>query len=111
MAKGQFSRGLKMIEAGARVLTKNGRFLSLYFLEFTLAEIYFQMATRPWRLGFWSILKNLGFILKEVPFARRKAEAYLSKFIQDGKEIGAGGFMQSQAAHQLELLHPAKGPE
>ena len=75
-----------------------------------LAEIYFQMATRPRRLGFWPIIKNLGFILKEAPFARRKAEAYLSKFIQDGKEIGAGGFMQSHAALNLELLHQDKGP-
>ena len=110
MANGQFSRGLKMIEAGVRVLTNNGRLLCRYFLEFTLAEIYFQMATRPRRLGFWPIIKNLGFILKEAPFARRKAEAYLSKFIQDGKEIGAGGFMQSHAALNLELLHQDKGP-
>jgi tetratricopeptide (TPR) repeat protein len=109
MAKGQFSQGLKMIEAGLREFTDTGRLLSRYFLEFTLAEIYFQMATRRRRLGFWSILKNLGFILKEVPFARRKADAYLTKFIQDGKEIGAGGFMQSHAAHHLELLHPVKG--
>ena len=110
MANGQFSQGLRIIEAGLQEFTDTGRLLSRYFLEFTLAEIYFQMATRPRRLGFWSILKNLGSILKEVPFSRRKAEAYLSKFIQDGKEIGAGGFMQSHAARHLELLHPAKGP-
>lgn len=109
MSGGQYSRGMNMIEAGVRILTDNGRLLSCYFLEFTLAEIYFQMVTRPRRLGFWSIVKNLGFILKEVPFARRKAEAYLSKFIQDGKEIGAGGFMQSHAARNLELLHRLNG--
>ena len=62
------------------------------------------MATRSRRLGFWPIVKNLGFILKEVPFARRKAEAYLSKIIQVGQEIGASGFMQSHAALNLELL-------
>jgi hypothetical protein len=46
----------------------------------------------------------LGFILKEVPFARRKAETYLRKIIQVGQEIGASGFMQSHAALNLELL-------
>jgi len=104
MARGQYSHGMKMITEAVRVLTKNGRFVSLYFLEFALAEIYFQMATRRRRIGFWPIVKNLGFILKEVPFARRKAETYLRKIIQVGQEIGAGGFMQSHAVHNLELL-------
>ena len=104
MAEGQFSRGLKMLTEGNRVFTENGRFVSLYFLEFALAEIYFQMATRRRRLGFRTIFKNLGFILKEVPFARRKAETYLRKIIQVGQEIGASGFMQSHAALNLELL-------
>jgi class 3 adenylate cyclase/tetratricopeptide (TPR) repeat protein len=104
MARGLCSRSMKNITEAARVFTKNGRFVSLYFLEFALAEIYFQMATRGRRLGFWTIFKNLGFILREVPFARRKAETYLRKFIQVGQEIGASGFMQSHAALNLELL-------
>jgi class 3 adenylate cyclase/tetratricopeptide (TPR) repeat protein len=104
LAGGQFSRGMKMIAEGARVFTRNGRLLSLYFLEFTLAEIYFQMATRSRRLGLWTVVKNLGFILKEAPFARRKAETYLNKIIQVGREIGAAGFMPSHAAHNLEVL-------
>jgi class 3 adenylate cyclase/tetratricopeptide (TPR) repeat protein len=104
MAEGQFSRGMKMMAEGNRVFTESGRFVSLYFLEFALAEVYFQMATHRRRLGFWTICKNLGFILKEVPFARRKAETYLRKIIQVGQEIGAGGFMQRHAAHNLELL-------
>jgi class 3 adenylate cyclase/tetratricopeptide (TPR) repeat protein len=104
VAKGQFSQGMKMMAEGNRVFTENGRYVSLYFLEFALAEIYFQIATRGRRLGFWTIFKNLGFILKEVPFARRKAETYLRKIIQVGQEIGARGFMQSHAALNLELL-------
>jgi class 3 adenylate cyclase/tetratricopeptide (TPR) repeat protein len=104
MARGQFSRGMKMITEAVRVMTKTGRFISLYFLEFALAEVYFQMATHRRRLGFWTICKNLGFILREVPFARRKAETYLRQIIQVGHEIGASGFMQSHAALNLELL-------
>jgi class 3 adenylate cyclase/tetratricopeptide (TPR) repeat protein len=104
MAAGQYSRGMKMITEAARAFTENGRFVSLYFLEFALAEIYFLMATRRQRLGFWTILKNLGFILKEVPFARHKAETYLRRIIQVGQEIGAKGFMQNHAALNLEIL-------
>jgi tetratricopeptide (TPR) repeat protein len=104
MARGHYSRGMKMVTEAVRGFTKNGRFISLYFVEFALAEIYFQMATLRRRLGFWTICKNLGFMLKEVPFARRKAENYLRKIIQVGQEIGASGYMQSHAARNLELL-------
>lgn len=93
-----------MIQAGVRLFTTHGRLLSLYFLEFSLAEIYFQMAMRSRPLGFWLAAKNLGFLLKEAPFARRKAEAYLNRIIQVGQEIGASGFMQSQAALNLKRL-------
>ena len=104
IATGQFSRGLKKIVAGLRVLTDNGRLYSRYLLEISLAEIYFQMATRTRRLGLWAAVKNLGFILKEVPFAKRKAEAYLHKIIQVGKEMGARGFVQGHALLNLGLL-------
>jgi tetratricopeptide (TPR) repeat protein len=104
IAEGLYSMGMKIINQMVQILTKNGRFISLYFLEFALAEIYFQMATRRRRLGFKTIYKNLGFILKEALFARRNAETYLRKIIQVGQEIGANGFMPSHAALNLELL-------
>jgi hypothetical protein len=94
-----------MITEAARAFTEDGRFVSLYFLEFALAEIYFLMASQRPRLGFWTIVNNLGFILKEVPFARHKAETYLRRIIQVGQEVGAHGFMVNHAAHNLELLH------
>jgi tetratricopeptide (TPR) repeat protein len=74
-----------------------------------LAEIYFQMATRTRPLGVWPVVKNLGFILKEVPFAKRKAEAYLKKVIQIGKEVGAEGFVQGHALLNLGLLYQQNG--
>jgi tetratricopeptide (TPR) repeat protein len=109
IATGQFSRGLKRIVAGLRVFTDNGRLYSRYLLEISLAEIYFQMATRTRPLGVWPVVKNLGFILKEVPFAKRKAEAYLKKVIQIGKEVGAEGFVQGHALLNLGLLYQQNG--
>jgi class 3 adenylate cyclase/tetratricopeptide (TPR) repeat protein len=111
IAEGQFSRGLKMIEAGLQLLTDNGRFYSRSLIEIILAEIYFRIATQPRRLGFWTVVKNLGFILKEVPFAKRKAEAYLNKIIQVGKEVGARGFAQGHALLNLGLLNRLNGKE
>ena len=109
IATGQFSRGLKQIVAGLRVLADNGRLYSRYHIEISLAEVYFQVATPTRRLGFWAAVKNLGFILKEVPFAKSKANAYLNKIIQVGKEVGAEGFVQGHALLNLGLLHQQNG--
>lgn len=109
IAAGQLSRGLRRIKAGLRVLTDNGRLYSRYLLEFSLAEIYFQMATRARPLGLWAAVKNLGFILKEVPFAKRKAKDYLNRIIQVGQEVGAKGFVHGHALLNLGLLHQQNG--
>ena len=67
------------------------------------------MATRARQLGVRAIVKNLGFILKEVPFARRRAYFYLNRIIQVGKEVGVRGFVQGRALLNLGILHQLKG--
>jgi len=109
VANGQISRGMKILEAGCRGLTDNGRWYSRYLLEICWAEIYFQMATRAQRLSLWASLKNLGFFLKELPQARRKAAAHLEQIIQTGREVGARGFFHGKALLNLGLLHRLKG--
>ncbi len=111
IAAGQFSRGLKMIVKGLRAFSANDRFYSRYLVEIGLAEIYFQIATRTQPFKFWSTVKNLGFILKEVPLAKRKAKAYLNKIIQVGKEVEARGYVQGHALLNLGLLHQRNGKQ
>jgi class 3 adenylate cyclase/tetratricopeptide (TPR) repeat protein len=111
IAAGQLSRGLKGTKAGLRVLSATGRFYSRYLVEIGLAEIYFQIATHTQRLKFWSAIKNLGFILKEVPFARRKAKAYLNQVKQVGEAVGAVGFVHGHALLNLGLLHQQCGSQ
>jgi hypothetical protein len=86
IATGRFSQGLKMIKAMLEVLMDHGRLFTRYLLEVSSAEIYFQTATSTRRFEFWATVKNLGFILKEVPFAKRKAQACLTQVLQVGKE-------------------------
>ena len=111
IAAGQFSRGLKRTKAGLRLLSATGRFYSRYLVEIGLAEIYFQIATRTHPLKFWSAIKNLGFILKEVPFAKRKAKAYLNRVKQVGEAVGATGFVHGHALLNLGLLHQQSGSQ
>ena len=100
--------GMKRTKAGLRLLSATGRFYSRYLVEIGLAEIYFQIATRTHPLKFWSAIKNLGFILKEVPFAKRKAKAYLNRVKQVGEAVGATGFVHGHALLNLGLLHQLK---
>jgi class 3 adenylate cyclase/tetratricopeptide (TPR) repeat protein/ABC-type dipeptide/oligopeptide/nickel transport system ATPase component len=109
VARGRISQGLKMLEDGRQQFLENGRLFSLYILEFTLGEIYFQIATRARTLGFVDLVKNLGFIIKGLPFAGRNAESYLNKTIQVGREVGMQGILQGQAYLDLGLLHKLNG--
>ena len=93
------------------MLSATGRFYSRYLVEIGLAEIYFQIATRTQPLKFWSAIKNLGFILKEVPFAKRKAKAYLNQVKQVGEAVGATGFVHGHALLNLGLLHQQSGSQ
>ena len=51
--------------------------------------------------------KNIGFLIKNVPFASRKAEGHFNKAIEVAKEIGAKGLL-GQAYVDLGLLHKTK---
>jgi class 3 adenylate cyclase/tetratricopeptide (TPR) repeat protein len=104
ITKGEFSRGLKLIKAELAELTDSGRLFTHYLVELCLAEIYFQIATGARPLDLRSAFKNLGFIMKEVPFARRKAIAYLNRVIRVGKEVGTRSFAHGRALADLELL-------
>lgn len=98
-----------MLEEGRQVLIDNERLFSLHIIEFTLAEVYFQIATRARKIGFFDTLKNIGFIIKKLPFARRQAECYLNNIIEVGREVGATSILQGQAYLDLGLLHKLNG--
>ncbi|MGC2692974.1 MAG: hypothetical protein WA228_09785, partial [Desulfobaccales bacterium] len=51
----------------------------------------------------------LGFIITILPFARRRAEAYLNKITQVGREVESQGFVQGQALLNLGCLHRLNG--
>jgi len=109
ITRGKISQGLKMLEEGRQLLIDNGRLFSLHIIEFTLAEVYFQIATRARTISFLDALKNIGFIMKKLPFARRKAECYLNNIVMVGREVGATGILQGQAYLDLGLLHKLNG--
>jgi len=89
-----------------RSSTKNQRRTPLAISEYVLGMIYSQIAAGP--MPKLSILaKNVGFLVKNVPFASKKAEEHYQKAIELTEEIGAHG---CRGISYLELgrLHQAK---
>ena len=75
--------------------------------ECCLGNVYLQIVQGEGDLSLSIILKNIGFLIKNVPFASRKAAAHFNKAIEVAEEIGANGLM-GQAYLGLGKLHKAK---
>jgi len=109
VGKGRLSSGIKILGKDLGIFEDNGRLFSLYVMETALAEIYFRIAIRAQALNLIDVIKNLGFIITILPFSRRRAEAYLNKIIQVGREVESQGFVQGQALLNLGCLHRLNG--
>jgi tetratricopeptide (TPR) repeat protein len=54
------------------------------------------------------MVRNIGFLVKNVPFARKKAETHFKKAIEIASEIGAKSIV-GQAKLDLGKLYKTKG--
>ena len=88
--------------------SENGQRFSLASTEFILGNIYFQMIQNKAPKDFEVIVKNIGFLIKTIPFAAKKAEHHYRAAIQTAKEIGAKGVL-GQSYLDLGRLYKIKG--
>ncbi|UCF85934.1 MAG: tetratricopeptide repeat protein, partial [Desulfobacteraceae bacterium] len=72
------------------VLLKNHLELFYALSEFILGLVYTQFITGP-SPGLSNLAKNFGFMVKNAPFADRKAEEHFNKAIALFREMGANG--------------------
>jgi len=108
MAEGRMDQGLKMIEEMQRSFLENGSKFFYAQAEYLLGRIYLQMVQKATPVKLTTVMKNIGFLAKNIPFARKKAESHFNKAIEVFREIGAKGWM-GMAYLDLGLLHRAKG--
>ena len=108
IAKGQMNQGLRMVEDAQRELVANDRKYIYVISHYLLGKLYLQIVKGAAKVSFPIVLKNIGFLVKNVPFAKQKAAANLNKAIEIAEEIGAKGFL-GMAYLDLGLLHKAKG--
>lgn len=110
IAKGNLGEGVRVTEKGLRVLLENGSKYRYATSQFMLGSVYLQVAERsgPKSVAFFA--KNIRFLVKNIPFAGRKAEHHFNEAILMAKEIGAKGVL-GQSYMALGLLHKTKRKE
>jgi class 3 adenylate cyclase/tetratricopeptide (TPR) repeat protein len=108
IAKGRMGQGLKMIEETLRACHENQWRTWYVALEHALGQVYLQIVDKSATVSLSTMTKNVGFILKNVPSAAKKAAEHFNKAIEVAKEIGAKG-IEGKAYLDLGHLHQAKG--
>ncbi|MCK5202359.1 MAG: hypothetical protein KAR15_00755, partial [Desulfobacterales bacterium] len=107
IANGQMSQGLKMIENVRDAYQKNKRRGRLAMSEYILGKIYLQIVEGENLPSFSILARNIGFMVKNVPAAGKKAEDHFKRAIEIAKEIGAKSWM-AVSYLDLGLLHKTK---
>ncbi|MGZ6201502.1 MAG: AAA family ATPase [Thermodesulfobacteriota bacterium] len=108
IAKGQMSQGLKLLEEGQGECLENQWRPHYARSEYALGKVYSQIVEGSGPISLSTMAKNIGFLVRNVPFASKKAEEHFSRAIEVAKEIGAKGTM-GMAYLDLGLLYRTKG--
>ncbi len=108
VAQGELGRGMKILEKGAETWRRSGSRLRYAYAQLIMGRIYALMAQGAGTMKLSTVLRNLGFLIRNAPFADRKAQRYLNEAIAIAGEIGATD-TTGRAGLALGLLHKAKG--
>ena len=98
-------QGAKLMQNARKTLISNQRKVFYALSEYILGEVNSQIATGP-KPSLSTMAKNIGFLVKNVPFATQKAEEHFNKAIGLFKEIGMKGYL-GVAYLGLGLLYKA----
>ena len=103
---GDMGKGLRILESAQQEHLRNERRYVYATAEDVIGRIYLQMVEGV-QFKF-SVLKNLGFLIRNIPSAGRNAEKHFKNAIRISEQIGALGTL-GNAYFNLGLLYKAKG--
>lgn len=106
--KGDLARGIEVMEEVRRLCVENERRVGVAINDCNLGQVYSQLASSGRKVPFAIVAKNAAFLIKNLPFAAKKAEEYLLSAIRQFTELGAPGWV-GRASLELGRLHKAKG--
>jgi tetratricopeptide (TPR) repeat protein len=92
IARGDMKQGAELLEKAQKTFISNQRRVWYALSEHFRGEVSLQIATGP-KPALSTMAKNVGFLVKSVPFAAKKAEEHFNRAIELLKEIGANGFL------------------
>lgn len=107
VARGRFTEGINLLYEARQITIRDELKCTQALSEYILGRVYLGMALGEGDVSFSTMLKNITFLLKTIPFAARRAETHLRKASELYREIGAKGTLAS-ALLDLGNLHKAK---
>jgi tetratricopeptide (TPR) repeat protein len=107
IAKGNMNQGFKMIDEAHQSFIREERKYYMAMTEYILGKIYSQIVEGSGSVSPLSLVKNISFLVKNVPFADKKADMHFNKAIEIANEIGAKS-VTGPAYFDWGLLHKAK---
>jgi len=107
-AKGHMAKGLRTIQQAQRNFIEKHRKGAYALSDILLGKVYLQMVERSKPLPPAVLARNIGFLIKTLPFASRKAEYHLKRSMRTSKEIENKAILAT-ACLNLGMLHKAKG--
>jgi class 3 adenylate cyclase/tetratricopeptide (TPR) repeat protein len=108
LAKGNFKQGIVKWERTVSGFKKIGSKIRYAMAYNLIGKFYAQLASRSGPIDLSLMVRNIGFLVKNVPFARKKAETHFKKAIEIASEIGAKSIV-GQAKLDLGKLYKTKG--
>jgi tetratricopeptide (TPR) repeat protein len=107
ISEGRMTKGLRQLKELSQALWSDGRKPLYVFAEHTLGSIYLQIVLGEGGFSLAVMARNIGFLIKNVPFAAKKAEEHFHKALETAREVGMKGVL-GQTYLDLGILHRAK---
>ena len=107
---GRMSEGVRFIQAAIERFAEWGNETQPAFGHLVLGDIYTQIALGEQKPPLRVLLRNLGFVLREVPLARRKGYAHLRQAVESAARIG-NDWLEGQGALSPRQAGACGGPQ
>ena len=106
--RGHMSQGLRIIRQKLLDCRANERIFGIVWIEYLLGKIFLQLAERREKLPLMTAIRNMGFLVRYLPTAARRASQHFQNAIAAAQSIGARGIL-GQAYLDLGHLYQLVG--
>jgi tetratricopeptide (TPR) repeat protein len=107
ISQGSLNKGVQMLENAIDTFLSVGSMYRYAMANFIIGKIYARLAVGGGKMELFFIVKNISFLIRNIPLASKKTENYFNKAIDVSKKIGAKGIL-GQAYLNFGLFYKAK---